>query len=434
MNYRHSLDRRGFLRLGTLGLLGLGWSDYLRLSHAQGAPAGQPLRDKRAIFINLGGGASHHDTFDPKPGAPAEIRGEFGVTRTNTGQQICELLPGLARCADKYTLIRSATHNLGAHSLAGQFLTTGNRPVPSLQYPSYGAVISRERPSATDVPPYVGIPDGGSGGYLGVAYGAYGVGGNPNAKDFSVRSLSLPDGFTLERLSRRRALTQALEALDAGAQKKPELLEGLDRFQEQAFAIVTSSKTREAFDIQREPGPVRDTYGRHTFGQSLLLARRLIEGGVRFVSVGFPISWDTHDKNFQRLREQHLPWLDQGLSALLLDLDRRGLLAQTVIFMTGEFGRTPKINVNAGRDHWPNVFTMLFAGGGVKAGQVIGKSDGEGAQPADRPVTPEDVAATFYHLFGIDHKTEYQTPTGRPLQIVRDGEVIPELLAQKKGR
>jgi hypothetical protein len=423
-----AMNRRSFVRLGTLGMFGLGLSDYLRLSHQLGARTGQPLRDKHAIFINLVGGPSHHDSFDPKPDAPAEIRGEFGTARTKTGAIICDLLPKLAACSDKYTLLRSVTHNLGAHSLAGQFITTGNRPLPSLQYPAYGAVVAKEIGAPADVPPFVGIPDGGGGGYLGVASGAYGVGGDPNAKDFSVRSLSLPSGFTLNRLTRRVSLVQALEET-TGDDKQTELLGGLDRFAKQAFAIITSNRTREAFDIHRETAKVRDDYGRHMFGQSLLLARRLIEAGIRFVSVNFPTTWDTHANNFKDMRERLLPPLDQGLSALLQDLDARGLLASTLILTTGEFGRTPKINKDAGRDHWPNVFTMLLAGGGIKAGQVIGKSDGEGAQPVDRPVSPEDVAATFYHLLGIDHHKEYQTPTGRPLQIVRDGTVIPELFA-----
>lgn len=426
--FRGGLGRRSFLRLGALGVAGIGLADYLRLSHLHGARAGQPLRDKHAIFINLVGGPSHHDTFDPKPNAPVEIRGEFGVARTKTGTLICDLLPRLAGCADKYTLIRSVTHNLGAHSLAGQFITTGNRPLPSLQYPTYGAVVAKEKGAPQDVPPFVGIPDGGGGGYLGIASSAYGVGGDPNAKDFGVRSLSLPTGFTLNRLTRRVSLVQALEG-DASGDRRPDLLDGMDRFAQQAYSIISSSRTRDAFDIHREAGQVRDGFGRHTFGQSLLLARRLIEAGIRFVSVNFPTTWDTHANNFKELRERLLPSLDQGLSALLLDLHTRGLLSSTVVFVTGEFGRTPKINKDAGRDHWPNVFTMLLAGGGLKAGQVIGKSDGEGAQPVDRPVSPEDVAATFFKLFGIDHRKEYQTPTGRPLQIVRDGTIIPELLA-----
>lgn len=424
---REGLGRRSFLRLGGLSLAGLGLSDYLRLSHLNGAPAGQPLCDKHAIFINLTGGPSHQDTFDPKPDTPSEIRGEFGVTRTKTGTLLCEHLAKLAGCADKYTLIRSVTHNLGAHSLAGQFITTGNRPTPSLQYPTYGAVVAKEKGAPADVPPFVGIPDGGGGGYLGIASSAYGVGGDANAKDFSVRSLSLPAGFTLNRLSRRVSLVQELEKGSSG-DKPPELLDGMDRFAKQAYSIITSDRTREAFDIHREKEQVRDEYGRHTFGQSLLLARRLIEANVRFVSVNFPTTWDTHSNNFKDLRERLIPPLDQGLSALLQDLDTRGLLSSTVVFVTGEFGRTPKINKEAGRDHWPNVFTMLLAGGGIKAGQVIGKSDSEGAQPADRPISPEDIAASLFQLFGIDHRKEYQTPTGRPLQIVRDGTVIPELL------
>ncbi len=415
--------RRRFLRVGVLGALGLGLDDYLRHAHARGTPA----RDRQAIHINLGGGASHLDTFDPKPAAPAEVRGEFGVVRARSGVLLCEHLPRLAGCADRYALVRSMTHNLGAHAPAGLFLATGNRPLPSLQYPGYGSVVTREKPTRPDLPPHVAIPGGGA-GYLGVSFNPYAVGGDPNAKDFGVRSLSLPKGSSLERLRRRQELTAALDTFGEG-EPKPDVLEGLDRFARQALAIIGSSRTRTAFDVHQEPGRVRDHYGRNAFGQSCLLARRLIEAGVRFVTVQFPRSWDTHERNFERLKGRHLPWLDVGLSALLGDLQQRGMLGSTVLFVTGEFGRTPRVNDKAGRDHWPHAFSMLFAGGPVKAGQVVGRSDASGARVADRPVTPEDAAATFYHLLGIDPRKEYQTPSGRPVALVRDGKVVAELVA-----
>jgi hypothetical protein len=421
-----STTRRHFLQAGTLGALGLTLADYLCLSEAQGARAGK-ARGRRAIHINLGGGAAHHDSFDPKPDAPAEIRGEFKPIRARNGALICEHLPRLAACADRYALVRSVTHNLGAHAPAGLFLATGNRPLPSLLYPGYGAVAARELPVPRDVPGWVAVPDGGSAGYLGVASNAYSVGGNPNAADFSVRSLSLPAGVPLRRLQRRRDLAAELDTFGSGG--RDEVLDGLDRFTRKAMEIIGSSRTRTAFDIHQEPGRVRDWYGRNTFGQSALLARRLVEAGVCFVTVQFPITWDTHSKNFESLKARHLPWLDAGLSALLLDLEQRGLLDSTAVYVTGEFGRTPKINKDAGRDHWPNAFSMLMAGAGVQGGAVLGSTDANGASVKERPVKPEDAAATLYRLLGIDHKKEYQTPSGRPVAIVRDGKPVADLLA-----
>jgi len=419
-------DRRRFLQAGAFAALGLTLADYLRLTQTNAAPARGKANDRRAIHVNLAGGPSQLDTFDPKPDAPAEIRGEFGVVKARNGERFCEHLPKLADCSDRFALVRSATHNLGAHAPAGLFLATGNRPLPSLLYPGYGAVAGREKPAPRDLPPWVSIPDGGSAGYLGVAHNPYAVGGDPNAKDFGVRSLSLPKGFPAERLARRQRLAAELDAFGDG--DRSDVIRGLDRFAEQAMAIIASSRTRTAFDLQQEPRRVRDLFGRTTFGQSLLLARRLIEAGVRFVSVQFPVTWDTHDRNFTRLKEQNLPMLDRGLSALLLDLEQRGLLDETVVFVTGEFGRTPRVNKDAGRDHWPHAFSMLFAGGGVKGGQVIGKTDATAAQVSERPVTPEDAAATLYRLLGIDAKKEYQTPSGRPVALVRDGKAMAELV------
>jgi len=423
-----AVRRRGFLRLGSLGMLGLGLDHWLRASHALGAPAGKPLVDKHVILVRLGGGPSHIDTFDPKPDARIDVRGEFGVIKTSTGERIVEHLPRLARSADKYTIVRSMTHNLGEHSLAGLLTATGNRPDPALQYPDCGSVVSKELPTSPIVPPFVGIPRGGTAGYLGVAYAPFSTGGDPADSHFAVRGLSLPAGVTVERIYRRRKLAYAFDPLFGAHDPTPDVIQGLDRFQEQALEIVSSNRARDAFDLTKELDGARDAYGRHTFGQSLLLARRLIEADVRFVTVAAPMAWDTHEDNFRTLAGAILPMFDQGLSALIEDLARTGRLASTLVYATGEFGRSPKVNPKAGRDHWPYVYSALLAGGGVPGGQIIGRSDAEGAAPADRPVSPEDMAVTLFTLLGIDPTKHYATPTGRSVPIVRDGTAVRELL------
>jgi uncharacterized protein (DUF1501 family) len=430
-DYCDGVSRRDFLRAGALGALGLSLSGYLR--HA--AASTGKTADKSAIFIYLGGGQTHMDTWDLKPDAEEAYRGEFKPIPTNVpGVEISEHLPHLAKQADKFAILRSVAHNLAAHAPGQLFLRTGNRPLPSLQYPGYGSVVTKEYAAAPGVPPYVALPvanaNGGAGtaGYLGVAYNPFAVTDDPNRPNFNVRALALPQGLSMERIDNRKALLDGLDTAFRTVEVKSQDLSGMDKFYQQAFEILNSAKARQAFDIAKESSETRAKYGRNPFGQGCLLARRLIEAGVRFVSLDFG-GWDTHANNFTRLKDDKLPKLDQGFASLLEELADRGLLSKTAVMMTGEFGRTPRVNPRAGRDHWARAMSIVMAGGGIKGGQVIGKTNERGQEPAERPLKPEDVAASFYHALDIGAHKEYATPTGRPVHIVRDGKVIKELFA-----
>jgi hypothetical protein len=432
-SYCDGVSRRDFIRVGALGFLGLNLPGYLR--HAAAAAEASKSMDKSAILIYLSGGQTHLDTWDLKPEAPEGIRGEFKPIKTNvSGIEISEHLPNLAKHADKYAILRSVTHNLAAHAPGQMFLRTGNRPLPSLQYPCYGSVVNKEYSAPPGVPPYVSLPvsstNGGAetAGYLGVAYNPFSINDDPNKDGFSVRALALPQGLSMERIEARRGLLQGLDTTFRKVEVKSQDLAGMDKFYQQAFEILNSAKAREAFDINKEPAEVRDRYGRNSFGQACLLARRLIEAGVRFVSIEFG-GWDTHRNNFDTLKNDKLPKLDQGLAGLFEQLSGRGLLDRTAVMMTGEFGRTPKINGTAGRDHWSRAMSIVMGGGGIKGGQVIGATNNKGEEPVDSPYKPEDVAASFFTALDIDPHKEYHTPTGRPVHIVRDGKPIRELFA-----
>lgn len=428
--HRRGVSRRDFVQAGLLGGgLALGLGDFLRRE----AAANEPARAKNAIFIFLTGGQSHIDTWDLKPEA-GDVAGEFKPIQTNLpGLQICEHMPCLARQADKFTLLRSVTHTLGVHGIGQRLLQTGNRPIPSLEYPDYGAVISRELSAPRGVPPYVVFPSMASNsaklsaGYLGVAYGPFTAMGDPNAPDYSVRALASPSGMSSTSLAGRAALLAKVDNAFRGVDLFSQDLEGMDKAYQQAFDILQSSVVRRAFDIQSEPDSLRDRYGRTTFGQSCLAARRLIEAGTRCVTV-YSGGWDTHQYNFRDLKQTLLPPWDKGVAALLEDLHDRGLLETTAVWCTGEFGRTPRINnTNAGRDHWPRAMSMIFAGAGIRGGQVIGRTDDTASEPAESPHSPEDCAASFYQAIGIDHRKEYHTPDGRPVYLVRDGNPIEAL-------
>jgi hypothetical protein len=432
-DYCDGVSRRDFLKVGSLGFLGLNLSGYLR--YAEAAAAEGKTVNKSAIFIYLGGGQTHMDTWDLKPDAPEGIRGEFKPIKTNVpGVEISEHLPQMARQADKYAIIRSVAHNLAAHAPGQMFLRTGNRPLPSLQYPGYGSVVTKEYSAPPGVPPYVALPvastNGGAetAGYLGVAYNPFTVNDDPSRETFSVRALALPQGLSMERIEARKGLLEGLDTTFRKVEVKSQDLSGMDKFYQQAFEILNSPKAREAFDISKESANVREKYGMNAFGQACLLARRLVEAGVRFVSIDFG-GWDTHRDNFTRLKDDKLPKLDQGMAGLMDDLSSHGLLDRTAVLMTGEFGRTPKVNGTAGRDHWARAMSLVMAGAGIKGGQVIGKTNPNGEEPADNPLKPEDVAASFYHALDIDPHKEYYTPTGRPVHIVRDGKPIKELFA-----
>ena len=429
--YCDRISRRDALRAGVLGAAGLSLADFFRL-----AEAGEVKSDAKAtsaIFINLAGGPSHIDSFDPKPESPVEYRGEFGAIATSVpGIQLCEHLPKLAACADKFALLRGVSHSLTEHQMGTKYVNTGNRPIPSLEFPGYGAVVSRELSSPPDLPPFVAIPKTPQvAGVLGVEYAPFSTQATPRAgQPFTVRGITLGRGLTIEKLERRQNLLNDLEEGFREYEKDSSLLRGLDRFSQRAHDVLRSPRAAQAFDISQESASIARLFPDHAFGQSCLLAMRLVEAGVRFVSIDHG-GWDTHDHNFPQLKDKLLPELDGGLSALLAALDQKGLLSTTALQMTGEFGRTPKISsTRAGRDHYPRAMFVLLAGGGMQGGQVIGASDAKAEAPAEgNGISPDDVAASFYHALGIDAAKEYRTPSGRPVSIVRNGALIKGLFA-----
>jgi hypothetical protein len=433
--YCDGMDRRDFLRVGALASSSFTLAQYL---HAQEAgslsrAAASGASADSGIFIDLTGGPSHLDTFDLKPDAPKEFRGLFNPIATNVpGIQICEHLPKMAQCADKYAIIRGVSHTLAAHDLGSQYINAGTRPIASLEYPGYGAVVSRERPGQDDIPPFVAIPRGGQrSGFLGIQYAPMNTAAVPQAgKPFGVRGISLGPGMTVSQIERRQNLLQDLDRTFDSI-KDHQLITGLDRFSEKAYAMITSQRARDAFDISKESPSFAARFDPDPFAQSCMLAIRLIEAGVRFVSLSLG-GWDTHTDNFTRLKTQLLPKLDAGISGLLCGLEEKGLLSSTAVLITGEFGRTPKINdrsAEGGRDHYPRCMFMLMAGGRVRGGQVIGASDETASGPASDAIKPDDVAATFYQNLGIDPQTEYHTETGRPITLVRDGTPLASLLS-----
>ncbi len=421
------IGRRDILRIGAIGATGLTLSNYLRLTAAQEVA---PAKAKAGIMIYLGGGPSHIDSFDPKPDAPKEFRGEFNPIETNVpGIRISEHLPLLAKCADKYTILRGVSHTLAAHELGRMYINTGNRPLPSLTFPGFASVVNKELGQTSDLPQTVAIPDSPHpAGYLGIANSPLATGRAPaKGQPFFVRGMSLGRGLTVSDVERRQKLLSDLDVTFQQVENSSSVLAGLDKFSEQAYSIISSKRSREAFDISTEPTEISARFGDSGFGQSCLLATRLIESGVRFCTITLG-GWDTHQDNFTRLKTNLLPTLDRGVSALLATLEERGLLASTSVMVAGEFGRTPMINPRAGRDHFPRAMFVLMGGGGMKVGQVVGESDDKAMAPKSRPISPEDVAATFYKSLGIDHRKEYHTDIGRPVMIVRDGNPIPEII------
>lgn len=427
--------RREVLRAGSLTALGLTVADR---SSAPAAAAEAAPQARRCILLWLDGGPSHLETFDPKPDAPAEVRGPFETIQTKLpGVSLCEHLPRTAKLLDKIALLRSMTSPLGEHNLGAHYLLTGYQPTPVLEYPSYGAVLAQVRKGERVLPPNVAVPRSnamGGAGFLPAACRPFAVGGDPAKANFQVRDLERFAGVTARQITRRQRLLGALDRFSRQVEAAPE--SSGDPLFAQAFRLVTSPQAKEAFNLEAEPAKVRQRYGRKTLGQSCLLARRLIERGVDFVTV-FDRGWDTHENLVLRLQEGYtgakvgvglVPTFDLAFSALVEDLDRRGLLDETLIVAMGEFGRTPKLNTAAGRDHWPRVFSVLLAGGGVQGGQVVGQSDAVGESPAERPVTPSDLACTIYTLLGVDPQGMLTTPDARPIAINRDGKLISELV------
>jgi hypothetical protein len=436
--------RREFLRIGAAGLFGIGLPQLLELearSRAAGPGQARRTQAQSVILIWLAGGPSTIDMWDLKPDAPESVRGEFKPIATRAGGlQISEHLPRMAGVMDKCTIVRSLAHTIPEHTLATTFMSTGNRPNPVLRYPDLGSVVARLSPAARGVPPFVRFrgenePVGGGsvGGYLGAAYDPFQlevmiVRGIPVEAVVDTRGIVLPVGFTLDQLENREGLMQRFERTFEAAESKAELDSVPNAFHRQALDILRSSRTRDALDLGKEKPSVRDPYRQTPLGQGCLAARRLVEAGVRFVTVSTGVVWDTHGQNFSTLRNQLLPELDQTLSALIHDLDVRGLLDSTIVYCAGEFGRTPSITKNAGRDHWARSMAVVLAGGGFKRGYVHGSTDAKGMAPATLPCTPDDIAATIVQQLGIDPHQELQTPSGRPVQLFREGHVLSDLV------
>jgi hypothetical protein len=416
------VSRREFIRVGSLGLLGLSLPDALA-ARAAGAPA-----DVSCIMLWLVGAPSHHETFDPKPEAASEIRGEFGVVRAKNGELFGELIPQVARVADKFTLLRAVNHTDGDHDTAQFQMQSGYPFNAGLTYPSFGSVVAREQGFHDGLPPYVlmggGKPEGA--GYLGELYNPLTIREDPSNPKFSVKEITPPGAVTEKRFGRRQRMLEAMDRFRARAEKRGAVSDALDGFRGQAVDLITSPAARKAFSLQDEPEKLRERYGKHRLGQSCLLARRLVEAGVRFVTIPNG-GWDTHADNFSRLKKELLPPFDQAYSALLEDLSDRGMLDRTLVIAMGEFGRTPTVNPAAGRDHWPRVFPVALGGGPIKLGRVIGGSDRIGGEPVDRPVSVPDLAATIYKAVGVDYHKEYVTLEGRPTPIVYHGEPVAEL-------
>ncbi len=437
----HRVSRRGMLRAGTLGVLGFSLPDLFRAQQAQASGPGQPRsfgRAKRVIVLWMQGGVSHHDTFDPKPAAPSEVRGEFKPIGTRLpGVQFTEYVPRLAQVADRFALIRSVTHPDPSHDGADYLVLKGFRAQAGFTHPDVGSVLLHERRPEGDLPPYVLVPgntwSSGRGwnrfqaGYLRASTNPWHMGADPADAGFRVPDIALQPMLTDQRLDRRRSLLgdvdRQIRALDAAATAAVP-----DPLYYRAFNILTAPQVRRAFDIASESSASRDEYGRTRLGQRCLMARRLVEAGATFVVVDDD-SWDHHGTIFPTLKSNdRLPQLDRAFSTLLLDLERRGMLDDTLVVYLTEFGRTPKINEGAGRDHWPGAFSIFFAGAGVRAGQVIGSSDEIGAYPAERPIRPQDVLATLFHLVGVDPDGYVPANLGRPMPITNGGVIIPELV------
>jgi hypothetical protein len=454
-----SLTRRSLLQIGGLGLLGL---DLRRLFAAEERAAQAPAHRARArsvIFLFQFGGPSHVDTFDMKPDAPHGVRSPHGAISCGIpGVLVNERLPRLARALDKTTIVRTLHHRMTNHNSASYTALTGREPpVDDIRlrdsielFPAYGSVADHLAPSESEVPGFVSFPHvlrdgsktpGQHASFLGREHDPLFIGRDPNSPDFSLPELSLPASLSIERLESRRELQRLIDR-QSRILEEAEIARGIDAHYDRALALLQSKRVKDAFDLSSEPDWLRERYGRTPWGQSLILARRLVEAGVRFVNVYFSQSiggqsttgggWDTHGFNDTRMypiiEAYHLPITDATLPVFLEDLESRGLLDETLVVWMGEFGRTPKINANASRDHWPHCYTALLAGGGVRRGHVYGASDRNGAHPLRDPVSPGDLAATMFHLLGIDPTTELHDAQGRPLPAA-DGTPILDVIA-----
>ncbi len=438
--YCDRIPRRDLLRIGVAGLFGGGLTLPKLLAAEQHADRSAKDNGVSLIIVFLEGGLSTIDTFDMKPHAPAEFRGDFDPIATNvSGIEVCEHLPRTAQQMDKFSLIRSFAHRNSNHGQADHYMLTGYHPsatfnanlTPNNQRPAHGSIIARQLGPRGSVPPYVCLPQmhaSAGPAYLGPACAPLAIEADPSAPNFSVPDIVPPLTLDARRVDARRDLLRQVDRFQQAAEVEANrAAHTVGVFRQQAFELMTSAEAKRAFDIHAEPDKLRDEYGRNTLGQSCLMARRLVEAGVRCVTIDHT-NWDTHDNNFTVLKGQLLPALDAAMSTLFRDLADRAMLQKTLVIITGEFGRTPRINKNAGRDHWGPAFTVMLGGGGVQGGRVVGNSDARAEKPADTPHGPENLSATIYHLLGIDYNEVFYTPEGRPLKIVDEGRVIRELL------
>jgi len=425
--------RREFLYTGLIGGLGLSLGSFLQMRDAQARDGAAPKEGpaKSVIHIFLPGGMAHQETFDPHPNAPIEYRGPLGVIPTKiSGEVFSANLVKTAQVADKITVIRSMSHGEADHDRGTHNMFTGYRPSPAIQFPSFGSIVSHEFGSRKNLPPYVAIPGQANNfagtGYLSSAYGPFALGADPASGNFQVRDLTLPGGVNAERWAKRQSLLSTVDSHFKDLEKS-DALSAMDSFYDRAYAMISSKEAREAFDLSKETDETKAAYGKNAAGMRMLLARRLVDSGVRFVSLTYG-GWDHHD-NIKNNIENQLPAFDQGFAALINDLDSRGLLASTLVMVSSEFGRTPKINQTNGRDHWPKVFSVVLAGGGIKRGLIYGASDATGAEPDRDAVSIQDLASTVYNRLGIDSDKKLMAPGNRPIDIVNGGKVIKELLA-----
>lgn len=429
-----NVSRRDFLHVGVVGGLGLTLADFLRIKEARA-----DLKDyatvegpaKSVIYIFLPGGAAHQETFDPKPYAPVEYRGPFSTIDTNvSGVKFSERMVKTAQVMDKLVVCNSMTHGEAAHERGTHNMFTGYRPSPALQFPSIGSVVSHEFGPRNYMPQYICIPNqpneyAGT-GYLSSSYAPFSIGSDPAGRRFKVRDLTLPDGIDNDRFARRRSMLDTVNTYFT-AKEKSDSIDAVDSFYSQAYNMVSSESVRDAFDLEKEPDAIKDQYGKNEAGMRMLLARRLVEGGARFVTLTYG-GWD-HHQNIKGAIDGQLPPFDQAFAMLITDLEQRGLLESTLVCVASEFGRTPKINNDAGRDHWPKVFSVVMAGGGLKRGVVYGTSNSTASEPENDPLTVEDWATTMYHCMGIKADKELMAPGDRPIEIVDGGKVVDAIVA-----
>ncbi len=440
--FRAIANRRAVLQAGVFGALGLSLGDLLKLEARAQAPGPRALS---VIQLHLGGGMPQQESFDPKPEAPVEYRGSFGIAKTKNGEVFSENFPRTSAVADKLTVVRSVVGRIPDHAQATYHLFTGYTPTAVIDYPQMGAVVSHELGARGELPPYIAIPNrngfAGGTGFLSSTYGAFELNADPGQAGFKVRDFSVPDGVTTSRLDRRLAARKIVENQIRQLEADPTTLDTMDDFYKRAYTLLTSKKARAAFTLDGETEETMQLYGRDVVGlkgpdnkfhpkglaERLILARRLVEAGTRFVTVSYG-EWDSHVDVRKSCLDQ-MPALDHAIAGLVTDLDRRGMLDTTLFWVTTEFGRTPKVNGTSGRDHWARCYSMLLAGGGFARGLIYGASDATAAEPARDAIPLEHLLSTIYHQLGIDSEKELVAFGTRPIEIVKYGKLVKGLLA-----